>query len=61
MTCQEEREIILFMDKPVVLTITWLDRSLLIVDLRPGDVGPVIRVMKALKERGLIKHYTIAN
>lgn len=47
------------MAKPTILTITWLDRSLLIVDLQPMNVGPVIRIMKALKERGLIKHYKI--
>ncbi len=47
------------MANPTILTITWLDRSLLIVDLQPMNVDPVIRVMKALKERGLIKHYTI--
>ncbi len=49
------------MAKPILLTITWLDRSLLIVDLEPQNVGPIIRVMKALRERGLIKHYTVAS
>ena len=49
------------MANPIVLTITWLDRSLLVIDLEPQNVGPIIRVMKALRERGLIKHYTITS
>ena len=48
------------MAKNTILTIIWLDSSCLVITLEPMNVGPIIRVMKALKERDLIKSYNIS-
>lgn len=48
------------MTKPTTLTIVWLDDSILAITLEPMNVGPIIRILKALKERKLIKSYNIS-